>query len=160
LDFFEIANVYLPKPNDLPFEQSRLIISTNNNDYYRFKGKIETLLSDLHIPGFCGEIKIDAGNCYWEIPVADLLKQSVPTTHYIPISKFTPIIEDINLTLKTRYLEIANKIKALSPLIKQIELIDKYNDKITLRLYYHSDDKQLSNEDIAPIREQLLNPKF
>ncbi|KKW00508.1 MAG: hypothetical protein UY33_C0010G0029, partial [Candidatus Amesbacteria bacterium GW2011_GWA1_48_9] len=47
-------------------------------------------------------------------------------------------------------------IQKISSLIKQIDLIDKFGDKLTLRLTFHSASRQLSSEDIAPLREKIL----
>ena len=45
----------------------------------------------------------------------------------------------------------------LSTLINQIELIDKYENKLTLRITFHDKNKQLTKEDISAIREQINN---
>jgi phenylalanyl-tRNA synthetase beta subunit len=155
MNLFEIANVYLPRTDNLPEEQPRLILTTTNSDYYRFKGTIEVLLSDLGIRNIPIDIKSDSDLFYWEIALTNLLSQATDSISYTPISKFSPIIEDVNININTSYAKLEKKIFSLSPLIKQIEVIDKYNDKLTIRLTYHSDQKQLSNDDITPIREKI-----
>ncbi len=164
LDLFEIANVYLPKPADLPTEQLRLIVSTtridtadsNHSNYFRFKGKIEAFLQDLKIGDF--EIRISAHpNCYvWEVAVEDLLKKSTNTKPFTPISRFAPIYEDFNIKLTGSYSQLEKLIYSKSPLIKNVLLIDHYNDKITLRLTFHTDDHQLNSNEILPLREQIM----
>ncbi len=155
MDLFEIANVYLPRTGDLPEEQSRLILTTTVSDYSRFKGIIEALLDDLGIKNLPIDIKTDSGLYYWEIPLSSLVSQATNSKSYTPISGFSPIFEDVNFTTPASYAQLEKKIYSLSPLIKQIEFIDKYNDKLTLRLTYHSDQKQLSGGDITPIREKI-----
>ncbi len=47
VELFEIANVYLPRPGDLP-EEVRMIGLTSGGDYYGVQGAILGLLEDLH----------------------------------------------------------------------------------------------------------------
>jgi phenylalanyl-tRNA synthetase beta chain len=155
ISFFEVANVYLPRKNDLPEEQLRLIVSTTDTNYSRFKGKLETLLVDLNIKHFPVNISSDSDILYWEVPVTDLMSKSSSVKTYVPTSKFAPIVEDINITPIGTYSDLLAKITSVSPLIKQIDLIDNFCGKLTLRLTFHSDEKQLSTDDIAPIREKL-----
>ena len=157
LNLFEIANVYLPKENNLPEEQSRLIVTSTNPDYTKFKGLIESLLADIGIPFLSINISSSQNIFYWEIPMHELLKIATEIKLYTPVSKFTPIVEDVNLIHSEKYETIVKQLKTVSPLIKSVELIDKFQDKLTLRLTFHSDEKQLSSEDVAPIRFQLSN---
>lgn len=157
LDLFEIAHVYLPRKNDLPQEQMRLIISTTNTDYYQLKGKIETLITDLGITGLPINIISKNGILYWEEALDLILEKATQTKSYTPISKFAPIYEDINVFHNRPYAQIITQIYKISPLIKKIDLVDKYEDKLTLRITFHSDDHQLSSEEIAPIRIKIQN---
>ncbi|MEK7163747.1 MAG: phenylalanine--tRNA ligase beta subunit-related protein, partial [Patescibacteria group bacterium] len=153
LNFFEIANVYIPH------EELHLILSTTNKDYSRLKGIIEALLLKI---GVTTEIKIvehsDCLTC--EINLQKILQLATTIKKYTPISKFSPIIEDINITLTESYDSLIAKIKSISPLIKNIEFIEKYGDKLTLRITYHDNNRQLSNEDIASVREILIDTDF
>lgn len=150
LNFFEIANVYLPQ------EELHLIVSTTNRDFPRLKGIMEALFQKL------GGIKFDFqivahSNCLaCEINLQKVLEQATTTKKYVPISKFSPIIEDVNIQLRENYSQLITKIKSLSTLIKNVEFIDKYGDKLTLRITYHDNDKQLSNLDISPIRDRVM----
>lgn len=96
-------------------------------------------------------------NIYWaEIDVDKLVKLLPPFANpYSVISTFTPIIEDVNVTYMGDYDELIKKIKSLSELISDIELIDKYDNKLTLRITYHSAAKQLSSKDVSPLRGQI-----
>ena len=156
LNFFEVANVYLPQKDNLPTEELRLIVSTTDTNVSKFKGKLETLLSDLSIQNFLLDINSHSNILYWEVPVHQLLSKFNPTKPYVPPSKFAPIIEDVNVSYQGNYSEIVAKLKSVSPLIKNIELVDKYGDKLTLRLTFHSDQKQLSSDDISEIRKLLI----
>ncbi|MBI5358554.1 phenylalanine--tRNA ligase subunit beta [Candidatus Amesbacteria bacterium] len=153
LNFFEIANVYLP------YEELHLILSSTNKDMTKFKGVIEGLELEL---GSKFDYRIDIyDTCLiCEINFEIIIKSATTTKQFTPISKFSPIIEDININLIGSYEELIKKIKAVSPLINNIEFIEKYGDKLTLRITYHDSNRQLANEDIASFRKILIDPDF
>ena len=156
MNFFEIANVYLPKKSRLPEEKLCLILSTTNQDYIRLKGFIEIIFRELGLP-FMPDPKIDyhPGFLSWEIDLLPLINSATTTRSYHPISKYAPVIEDINVSHNRPYAEIKKSIFKISPLIKQIELIDKFGEKLTLRLTFHSETKQLSSADLISVREKF-----
>lgn len=149
LNFFEIANVYLPA------EELHLILSTTNMDYSRLKGIIEALFNEI---GTKTVIKIQSNeNCLsCEINLQKLLQTATSIKKFTPISKFSPIIEDVNVKLTEDYEKLVEKIKSYSKLIDKVDFVDVYEDKLTLRLTFHDKNKQLSTADIAPIRELVL----
>jgi phenylalanyl-tRNA synthetase beta chain len=156
LHLFEIANVYLPQTGKLPEEQSRLIVTASNTDFHIFKGRIEALIFDIGIIDLEPEISHIDNILYWEIPFSELSSEATNIKPYVPISKFTPIIEDMNIPHKGNYITIVKQIKSVSPLIKKLELIDKFGDKLTVRITFHSNNEQLSTNEIAPLRDQIL----
>ncbi|MBI2587623.1 hypothetical protein HYW29_02345 [Candidatus Amesbacteria bacterium] len=156
LNLFEIANVYLPRKNDLPHEELHLVVSSTNTNYQKFKGIIEALQLELGT-NFQFEIATHSTYLSCEINLSKILPTATGLRQFTPISKFSPIIEDINVTLNTEYATLINQIKKISPLITQINLVDKYADRLTLRLTFHSDDHQLSSIEISPLRIKLQN---
>jgi len=159
LKFFEIANVYLPQDNQLPKEEGRLILSTTGIDYDHFKGFIEGLLKDLNVIDFPVNIHSENEILFWEEPLASVINQINPRKTFIPISKYSPIIEDVNMSLTRPYTEIINDIRLISPLVQSIELIDKYEGKITLRLTFLDSRRQLSSSDLEEIRSRIESIK-
>lgn len=154
LNFFEIAKVYLPQKASLPSEIYNLVISTTNLDFRRLKGIIEGLSQILMI-----DLPITVSNfgtcLIFECTITDFITKASTVRKFTPISKFSPIIEDVNLNYKGNYSDLVAKLTSLSPLIKKIDLVDIYESKLTVRITYHSDTKQLSREDIAPVRNLL-----
>ena len=69
--------------------------------------------------------------------------------------QFPAIIEDFNIGYHPPYSDLIKRIHKVSPLVKKIELMDKYGDQLTLRITYHSDSRQLSSSDIKPLRHKL-----
>ncbi|KKU63661.1 MAG: Phenylalanine-tRNA ligase beta subunit [Candidatus Amesbacteria bacterium GW2011_GWA1_47_16] len=107
-------------------------------------GQVEPVLTD-NFPVYYADLDLE-------------LILSLPTINPNPyriISKFQPIIEDINFDNVVNYSSLENKISSLSPLIQKIEAVDKYQHRLTLRLTFHSDQIQLSSADIRPIRSKL-----
>ena len=155
LNLFEIANVYTPQKNNLPKESLHLVIASTNFGLNKLKGIIVSLQIEMgtHIDyTLLQETNLT-------ILEADLTKSLATATSikkYTPVSKFSPIIEDINVTYTPPYSDLEKKLSKISPLIKKIELVDKYGDKLTLRLTFHSATKQLSSKDIEPIRKRLM----
>lgn len=150
LNFFEIANVYLP------LEELHLIISSTNKDYVRFKGILEALEKEL-VTKIDYQIITHDVCLTCEINLREVLRSASTIKQFTPISKFSPIIEDINITLTESYDKLIAKIKSVSPLIKNIEFIEKYGNKLTLRITYHDNNQQLSNLDIVDIRKKVMS---
>ena len=115
------------------------------------------VLSEMDIADFPIRIQTHSNILVWETPLLPLISQATTTRTYTAISQYPPIMEDVNITHNRPYAEIIKSIQKISSLIKQIDLIDKFGDKLTLRLTFHSASKQLSSLDIIPIRDKIAN---
>lgn len=148
---FEIGKTFFQKRNSYQ-ERLHLGITVSSN-LTGILQKLAQLLGVDQVPAQIGEVE----SVYWAEIDVDKLQTSLPlfTNPYSVVSQFPPIIEDVNVAYTGNYAAIVARIKKVSPLIKNIELIDKYENKLTLRLTYHDSKKQLSSSDIAPIREKL-----
>ena len=178
---FEIANVYLKKEGHLPEEKFNLagIIKTTETNFFKVKGVIESLIKDFGIKKvvwkeasagglgadiyigeqFLGQIEILGENIIdFELDFDLLTKYASLSKKYKIIPKFPFVIEDIRLILpqKITYEETVKTIKKQSPLIASVDLFDVYNDKITLRITYQDLEKNLTTEDITPIRKKIF----
>lgn len=124
-------------------------------DVYDLKGIIDSFQK------LAGLKKLNASfgaidNIFWFETNLDDISISAASGVYRTISQYPPVIEDVNVTLSTDYSSLIKRIKKTSPLIKDVQLIDKYDSKLTLRLTYHSDSRQLSTTDITPVRKRLM----
>ncbi len=77
--------------------------------------------------------------------------------HYTPIPTHPPVIEDFSFTIpdKTHIGPIIERIKNADPLIIDVNLVDSYENSRTIRVTFQDPQKNLSDKDIAPIREKI-----
>ncbi|MDO8487776.1 MAG: phenylalanine--tRNA ligase subunit beta [bacterium] len=162
INLFEIANIYLPRKGDLPQERLHLIITTTNLDIPRLKGIVEAVFNwELGIKvefNFGREVNLHTSpSCLtYEIDLTEVLPQAKADKTYVPISKFSPVIEDVNIRYQGNYDQLLTQLKKISHLISVIEMVDIYEDKLTLRITYHSAAKQLSSADVAVVRDKIM----
>lgn len=158
---FEIANVYYPasvKAN-LPKEVMVLGIIFSNYSYRISKGIVESLMDELNAKlDFKIESLNDSRYTYFEISIHDLQKEYKEFARYRPISKYPSQIEDVTLTFppSTKLGEVIKRIYNLQLPILKLELITVFGDAYTFRVWYHSDEKTLTDEDVTGIRKKYL----
>jgi phenylalanyl-tRNA synthetase beta chain len=180
IKIFEIANVY-EKTKDLPRQSMRLsgLIRKPKNSFFAVKGIVEQLLDDLGITNAVfkqledersgavvfvdkkelGVIEIlDETAIDFEFELAVLLQHVRQKRTYTPPSKYPPIVEDIAIIAPSDVLtgDLLETIAKQSNLIVDVTLLDKYQDTRTFHIVYQSSAKNLTNEDIRPIRENIL----
>lgn len=155
LKFFEIAKVYLPKKDDLPQEVYRLGIAVNT-DYFDLKGIIEALISELHIDNLNYQI-IEKNNVYLvEIDFEELIKKYRILPKYTPINPYAVIKLDktFHLSPKLTFEKIINKAKQ-SPLFQKLEVIDLYQNRLTVRFYFSSTQRNITEEEAKKELEKI-----
>jgi phenylalanyl-tRNA synthetase beta chain len=79
--------------------------------------------------------------------------------HFKPVLPSTPIIEDLTFTLpeKTTLGPIIEFIPTISPTITSVSLKDQYQQNYTFTITYQDANKQLTDKDVAPIREKVVD---
>src|SRR3989344_5721569 len=182
LKLFELANVYIKKPKSLPDEKLKLagIYKKPNASFLELKGVVESLLGELGISEFqfkptesgaygaavyvdkdlLGEIEqLEEDLIDFEFDFETILKHATLKKIYKPISKFPQSIEDLRFEIDETipYEKIVKRIKEQSDLIKEVSLLDVYQNKKTLRIVYQSYERNLSNEDLTDTREKITS---
>ncbi len=180
IKIFEIANIYRKQINSLPHEKLHLagIMKKPNVSFFEVKGLFEQLAEDLGINGLkfkaidngstgaeiyihserIGDIEIlDAQVIDFEIDFGLLIEHATAKKTYEPLAKYPPIIEDMAFLLPDTVSigEIIETIKAQNQLIKTVTLLDKYKDTRTFRITYQNPEKNLTSEDVTPVREKI-----
>jgi phenylalanyl-tRNA synthetase beta chain len=181
INIFEIAKVYHQKPKQLPDEVVMLagVIKKPHLSFYHIKGIVEQLTNDLGIEhlklkklkrgGYGADVYVSSDKV-GEIEILendlmvfelnfDLLRtHATLTKKFTPLAKYPPIIEDIALVVEKSVSteEIIEEIKSQSSLIVSVTLLDEYKNSRTFHILYQHKEKNLMNEDVAVIREQIL----
>jgi len=160
---FEIAKVYIPVGNknicSLPQEIYRLGIAVNT-DYSDLKGIIEAIYKELNI-NFeenknifpLPEIIEKSGNYMVEVDFQSLIDNCHLVPKYKPLHPYAIIKLDKTFELRadiktapTTYAGI--KQKALkSKLLQNIEVVTLYQNKLTIRFYYSSAERNITEEE-------------
>jgi phenylalanyl-tRNA synthetase beta chain len=180
---FEIANVYISKPADLPEEILMLAGIFLKYSYRQAKGIVEGLFEKINLKvtykseeskGFgaskcvfiyykdiyIGKLGIleNTDLVYYEFVVEKLLEFSPKVISFIPISKYPAQIEDINFILPetTRVGEVVDSIKNIK-FINNVELVDTYQSSCSFRIWYQDTKKTLTNEDVEKIRKEIIS---
>ncbi len=182
LSVFELANIYLPKQNDLPTEDLVLALASKK-PYREVKGYLEVLFATLFLDPakidykqqdlqakiswhgqdkklLLGEItylvdkKITAIQLNW--PVLVQLAKNHPT--YQPLAKTSMINEDMTFELsgETTLGKMIQELKHSDQLITEISLKDTYQNRYTLSFTYHNPSQNLSKEQIEPLRKKIV----
>ncbi len=151
LRFFEIAKVYLPKKDDLPDEIYKVGIATNT-DHFDLKGIIEALFKELNIDesafAKATEVEEKSGVFIAEIDFQLLIESSRLVPTYKPIHPYAVIKLDKTFEIgpHSTYKTISELAKK-SKLLQKIEVVTIYANKLTLRFYYSSPEKNITEED-------------
>jgi len=185
-NLFEIANVYLKKKSGLPDEKLHIagLIKGQGVTFTKGKGIVEQLFNVLGITKFGFEKKddgidgatisvkgtvigsIEVGEeISFELDLMQLLSFASAKKVYKEPAKFPPIIEDVRVEIPAHYgfQKIVKAIKEVDDLIHDVSLLDVYKTKKTFRITYLNRMANLTNEDVAPIREEIysiLTTKF
>ncbi|HCM82316.1 MAG: Phenylalanine-tRNA ligase beta subunit [Candidatus Gottesmanbacteria bacterium GW2011_GWA1_44_24b] len=116
--------------------------------------------------GFVGEVSHDVLTAMGiskpvtilELDFLKLHMHKVQTKQYAPIPKYPASYEDIALVVpeKTLIGPMISDIRSMHPLISEVTLLDRYQNTRTFHIVYQSSEKNLTADDIQPIREKIL----
>ena len=180
---FEVANIYIPRSNNLPEEKMTIAGIFSGYKYRDAKGIIEALLEKLHvygqfvtqdINGFSaghsaniivrGEVVgafgvLDNSDfIYYEFDSERLRKLCPEVISYKGIPKYPPQIEDLTFVLpeKTKVGEVSGAILSTNRLVDNVELKDIYKDSYTFRIWYQHSNKTLTDKEVEGLRNKIL----
>ncbi len=179
---FEIANVYSKNRDYLPKETRMFagILKKPNASFFEIKGLLEQIARDFGIPDLqfekarkggigadillekqeIGEIEVlDDTSVNFEINFDILAHHATLHRSYIPLSKFPPIIEDLAFVLEETIStgSIIKEMQKQSPLIREVTLLDRFHASRTFHIIYQDKEKNLTNEEVKVIREQIIS---
>jgi phenylalanyl-tRNA synthetase beta chain len=148
MKFFEIGKVYLSRKNDLPEEIYKIGIATNTN-YLDLKGIIEAIYQELNIDSDIDEeIKEKNGVFMAEIDFMKLVLYSRPFKKYQPINPYAVIKLDKTFEIQPQITyEVIRKKAFQSKLLQKIEIVTLYQNKLTLRFLYSSNQRNITEKE-------------
>ena len=190
---FEIANLYHPRKNDLPIQESYLSMLSQNN-FRQVKGVFELLLEKFFVlkknevellveeimvknhPIYTQSAKLvikDQGQRVFlgylhlldkqlvgiEIKLNNLLKVANFHPQYQKASQQAAIIEQLTFTLREQ-VAVGDFIRALEKTnkkIREFSLLSIYQNNYTFQIIYQDSKKNLSKEDVEPIRQKVVD---
>jgi len=177
---FELANIYEKNGKDLPKQELKLagLIKQQKASFSDAKGVIEQLLSDLEITAVTfkkltdrygaqiiianhelGVIEVfDDTTITFELDFNLIRNHATLKKIYKPIGKYPPVIEDIAIIAPADVPtgDLMNAIQQQSKLIREVSLLDKYQETRTFHIVYQSHDKNLSDKEVGEIRNNIL----
>ncbi len=90
-----------------------------------------------------------------EFGFVDLMKHARVIPTYVPANPYATIRLDITITAGARYADIAAAAKNSSDLVERVELVDTYRDTVTLRFYFASRDRNITEEEAKQALETV-----
>ena len=102
-------------------------------------------------------IKTPVTRLYLDVEM--LVREAHPTKQYVPIPKFPPSYEDLAFILppQTAVGPMIAALKSAHPLVIDVSLLDQYETTTTFHATYLSPEKNLTTEDLRPVREKLID---
>ncbi len=148
LKLFEIAKVYLPKKGDLPNEVYKVGIATNT-DFSDLKGIVEAIYKELNIHNLSVPEIIERDGVFLaELDFQSLINNCQLVPKYKPLHPYAIIKLDKTFEIQpqTTY-EVVRQKAFKSKLLQKIEVVTLYQNKLTLRFYYSSPDRNITEEE-------------
>ena len=144
-----------------PVKKQGSTLSENGINFFDPKRTLS--LGDYGVVGEINQdllIKLDikAPVTILELDVTKLVAHAKPQKTYIPTPKYPPSYEDLAFILppQTPVGPVIDALKSAHPLVADVTILDQYETTTTLHITYLSPEKNLTTEDIRPIREKLI----
>jgi phenylalanyl-tRNA synthetase beta chain len=159
IELFELGRAYLGANVDSAKEVCLLSGISNSKNYYEVKGVIERLFKEIGINCNVGKnIELTEFGVFFEINLTELLeKAGEKHEKFISVPKYPPLIEDITIEIdpKIKHASIVREIQDQGKFVSNIELTGEYQNRKTFRITYQNPERNLTNEDIEPLREKI-----
>jgi phenylalanyl-tRNA synthetase beta chain len=93
-----------------------------------------------------------------QVYIPNSLKLYNPNKKYVPIPNFPPCFENLSLItpVSMHYADMENVIKETSSFVEQVNLLEEYNNSITVSLRFQSRNHTLTKDELKQQREKIL----
>ncbi len=148
-----LAQFYL---DDIKIKPEELTDQETNRGYQQKASILTKIKGEEHYLGFA--FVLPNQKVGFELDCAMLIKLARKYPEYQAPAKTSPIIEDLTFTLTpdTPVGRVIDQILATNELVRSVELKDIYQQNHTFTIKYQALENNLSTEDVAPIRETIV----
>lgn len=93
-----------------------------------------------------------------DLSVTKLIRDRKPLKGYMPIPKYPPIVEDISFIVPDKFTvgPLMEAMRLAHPLVSSVTIRDVYEQTRTIHVTYQHPEKNLTDEEVAPVRQQLI----
>jgi phenylalanyl-tRNA synthetase beta chain len=128
------------------------------SDFYLQQAEIKGKSQKKEDPTKLGQIYVlTNGHLAAQIDYQALIKTAARYPQYQAPAKTSSIIEDMTFTLepKVKIGRVLESIQKTHDWVQRVELKDSYKRNFTFALYYQNPDRNISTEELQPIREKV-----
>jgi len=158
-DYFDLKGIIEALLAELNIKDIDLIARVDQDFYANFFNSqmAATGLINNRPVIFFGAAKKDSNIFLAEIYFDALVDYSNLINRYQPINPYAVIKQDITTTIdqKRTFIFIKKIILKSSSLIQRVEFLDRYQNKVTLRLYFNHPHKNLTEEQVRDEIEKI-----
>lgn len=165
LELFELSMIYEYREQNLPLERPVLCVGWTGLKFLEAKGLAEAIFKLFGIPfpealgeyGFVNEIQdqsITILYLYLDIFVKNASLKRV----FTPISKYPSVMEDLAFLVPEKFAigPLMTAFQKAHTLVESVTLLDAHEHTRTLHIVYQNKEKNLTSEDVLPVREKLI----
>lgn len=93
-----------------------------------------------------------------DLSIAALVRDAKVARQYTPVPKFPPVVEDLAFTVPDKFESgpLISELKSAHPLVTGVSLLDIHENTRTFHITYQDPEKNLTGEEIIPVRKQLI----
>ncbi|KKU86947.1 phenylalanine--tRNA ligase subunit beta [Candidatus Gottesmanbacteria bacterium RIFCSPLOWO2_01_FULL_48_11] len=109
-------------------------------------------------PELLTKLEIDQPVTIFWVHLDELIKNAQQNKTFHPIPKYPPIVEDLAFAVPPNFMvgPVIEALKKIHPLVSGVTLLDIYNDTRTFHITYLNPKKNLTDEEVTPIRKKLI----
>lgn len=149
---FELLGIPFPEGE----EQKHLTLHSWNDQLRLFLGDYGSV-SEVN-RDFFHKLGIATPVTFLSLYVDTLIEHANPGKIYTPVPQHPPIVEDLSFIVPERFAigPLMTALKSAHPLVSSVELLDVHENSRTLHITYLDPKKNLTNDDVAPVRNKLI----
>lgn len=94
-----------------------------------------------------------------ELNLTALYKQANSGKTYIPVPKYPSVMEDLSFIVPEKFAigPLITALRQSHPFVIKVTLLDVHKDTRTVHIEYQDPTKNLTSDDIAPVRKKLIS---